>query len=244
MTPAVQKSCRLGILGGFATLIGILFSGPLAFVWLASTHPQPPWQSAELFAKYYHPAQSLPYLAGVFLVGGYVVLMSSLHALAAEEHKAMATAALVFTAAFATLVFLNYIVQTTFIPPLATAYRDENAAVIAAFSMANPRSLGWAIEMWAWGFLGVATWLLAPVFSTGRVERWTALAFAANGVSSVAAAVWTVVDPAWMVTGPGLFAFAVWNALVFAMSSLAIASLSARIAAHASSDSSRGRRNT
>jgi hypothetical protein len=86
--------------------------------------------------------------------------------------------------------------------------------------------------MWAWGFLGVATWLLAPVFSSGRLERVTAVTFVANGVSSIFSAAWTVVDPSWMMTIPGLVSFAIWNILVFAMSTLAFLSLRARAAGH------------
>src|SRR4051812_38045488 len=137
--------CRFGERGALATLVGIVFSGPLAFLWLAKAHPQPAWQGAEVFARHYHVAQSLPYLAGIFLVAGYVALVSSLSALARDEHRAAATAALVFTSAFATLVFFNYVVQTTFIPPLVERYAEENASIIGALSMANPVSLGWAI---------------------------------------------------------------------------------------------------
>jgi hypothetical protein len=226
-------SCRLGAWGALSTLVGILLSGPLAILWLEKTHPQPAWRGAETFAQSYHGAQSLPYFAGFFLVGGYVVLMSSLHALASAEQKAIATTSLVFTAAFATLVFLNYLIQTTFIPSLARNYARENAAVIAAFTMANPASLGWAIEMWAWGFLGVATWIMAPAFSGSRLERFTAWAFVANGVSSVASAIWTVLEPAWVMTTLGLVCFASWNTLVFVMSALAFVALRRRRTAHA-----------
>src|SRR5262249_55583450 len=131
---AYAKSCRFGAYGALASIFGILLSGPLVYFWLAKTHPQPPWQDAALFAHSYHAAQSLPYLAGILLVGGNVVLISSLHAIAGEERRAAATTALVFTAAFATLVFFNYLVQTTFIPPLARHYTADNAAIIGTFS--------------------------------------------------------------------------------------------------------------
>jgi hypothetical protein len=60
----------------------------------------------------------------------------------------------VFCAAFASFIFFNYVLQTTFLPALARAYAPESAGVVAAFSMSNPTSLAWGIEMWGWAFFG------------------------------------------------------------------------------------------
>jgi hypothetical protein len=228
-SPARAAACRQGIRGALATLFGIVLSGPPVFVWLRATHPQPDWRDAETFARHFHRAQTIPYVAGVVLVSGYVLLLAALHQLASEERKAASTAALVFTGAFATLVFFNYVVQTTFVPSLVRRYSAVDASLIAALSMSNPLSLGWAIEMWAWGFLGVATWLVAPSFSGGGLERATRACFVANGVTSVGSAAWASVDPAWMMTAAGLVCFAVWNTLVFGMSILAALSLRKRL---------------
>jgi hypothetical protein len=227
-----STACRTGIYAATATLIGLLLSGPPAIVVLAELHPQPPWQGAEVFAEHFHPSQSFPYWAGFFLVGAYVVLMASLHALATDAEKPRTAAALVFTAAFASLVFLNYIVQTTVIPALVRPYSPENAAIVALLSMSNPTSLAWALEMWAWGFLGVATWLASPVFSGDRVERLASAAFVANGVSSVFSALSTAARPAWVMTVPGFVGFLSWNALVFAMSILVVVALRRRLRDH------------
>jgi len=226
---ATSTACRTGIYAAAITLLGILLSGPLAILLLAKLHPQPPWQDAELFARHFHESQTFPYFAGFFLVGGYVVLMASLHALATDAEKPRTAAALSFTAVFASLVFLNYIVQTTIIPALVRQYTPDNAAIIALFSMSNPTSLAWAIEMWAWGFLGVATWLASPVLSTSQVERLASATFIANGVSSVLGAICTAARPAWVMTPPGLVGFVLWNALVFAMSILVVVALKQRL---------------
>ncbi len=71
-----------------------------------------------VFASSYHAVQLLPYVGGIVLVAALVVLISSIHAVAREGQKALTGAALVFTAAFASL-FFNYVVQTTFLPVLA-----------------------------------------------------------------------------------------------------------------------------
>jgi hypothetical protein len=226
---ATAMACRTGIYAATTASLGILLSGPPAILLLAKLHPQPPWQDAELFARSFHESQTFPYFAGFFLVGGYVMLMASLHALATDAQKPRTVAALSFTAVFASLIFLNYIVQTTIIPALARHYTPDNAAIIALLSMSNPTSLAWAIEMWAWGFLGVATWLVSPVLSTSRVERLASAMFVANGVSSVLGALCTAARPAWVMTPPGLAGFVLWNALVLAMSILVVLALKQRL---------------
>jgi hypothetical protein len=89
----------------------------------------------------------------------------------------------------------------------------------------TPPVLGWCLEMWAYGILGLATWLVAPVFGGSRLERWTAALFVANGPLSVATALLTAFVPGWALTPLGLFGFAVWNVLVMALATLALVSL-------------------
>jgi hypothetical protein len=212
---------KTGLCGALLTLFGILVSGPPALLLVNATHPQPPWQSAELFAKNFHPVQTLPFFGGFFLIGGFVLLLSSLHAIANKQHRAWATSALVFASAYAAMISINYTIQTTFVPELARHYSASNDALLAAFSMTNPASLAWGIEMWGYGLLGVATWLASPVFGNGRIERATAWTFAANGPASVVPAVLTALRPGWVMTRAGIASFIVWNVLVVAMCVLA-----------------------
>ncbi|HKP58999.1 MAG TPA: hypothetical protein VJV78_19895 [Polyangiales bacterium] len=221
-TASDSIACRQGAHAALVTLFGIVTSGPLALVVLQVFWPQPPWQNAAEFARNFHVAQSVPYLAGLFLVSGYVVLIASLHALAEPEQRPATTAALIFTGAYAALIFFNYMVQTTFVPSLALGFEPAHALALGMWSMAHPRSLAWGVELWGYACLGMATWLVAPVLA-GRARRSPAAvwAFRANGLVSIAAALWMVVEPGWAVTPLGLAAFAVWNVLAFVMSWLA-----------------------
>jgi hypothetical protein len=210
-------------------LVGILLSGPLAVVLVSLTHPQPPWGGAAVFARSYHPVQLLPYAGGIVLVTALVMLVSSLHAAAPDEQRVSSTGALILTGTFAAFIFFNYVVQTAFIPDLASRYEPANAPIISTLSMANPRSLAWGIEMWGWGFFGVATWLVAPVFGGSALERATRLTFRGNGPVSVVGALATVARPGWVMTPAGLAAFAAWNLLLAAMALLAFLSLRQRL---------------
>ena len=195
------------------------------------SHPQPAWQSARVFAAHYHAIQSLPFFCGFLLVTGCVMLVASLHALADGRLRPLTLGALVFTSAFAALVLLNYAVQTTFVPRLAEHYAEANGPTLSAFTMSQPSSLGWSLEMWGYAWLGVATWLVSPVLSKTRLERVTARLFAANGPLSLLAALWNALDAGWVMSPSGLVAFAVWNVLVVGMAVLACAALRARLRA-------------
>lgn len=213
---------RLARVGAIATLAGIVTSGPLAVALVEWTHPQPAWRSAEVFVEHQHWVQWLPYAGGIVLVAGLVTLVAALHASARPRERAFTSIALVFVSVYASFVFLNYVLQTTFVPSLASGYSPMDGPLLAALTMANPRSLAWGIEMWGYAFLGVATWLVAPVFRGGRLERATAIAFALNGPLSIAGAIATVFAPGWEMTAGGLVAFGVWNALLVAMASLVL----------------------
>jgi hypothetical protein len=188
---------------------------------VSATHPQPPWRDARTFVASYHPLQTLPFFLGFLLVGGLLTLLASLALLATAEQRPRAVLGLAFGAAFTALVFLNYTIQTTFVPLLASTFTEVDAPVLTAFTMANPSSLGWSIEMWAYGSAGIATWLSACVFTGGRLERATRAMFVLNGPLSLASAVATAFVPGWALTVPGFVGFGVWNALVIAMAAAA-----------------------
>jgi hypothetical protein len=222
---------RLGTWGAFSTLLGALLSGP-ASLWLVGvTHPQPPWRDARTFVEHFHVIQTLPFFLGFFLVGGLLALLASLARLAPPEAHARALLAFGLGCAFTALVCFNYAVQTTFIPLVARAYTDADAGVLAAFTMSNPRSLGWCLELWAYGIVGLATWLAAPVFSGSPSERLTAALCTLNGPLSVGSALVTPFVPGWALTTPGLVAFGLWNLLVIALGAAAFVALRRRSAA-------------
>lgn len=222
------NNLRIGIIGAALTIAGILLSGPLGLLVVSAVQPSPPWQGAGLYAQSYHPVQILPFFGGFLLVGGYIVMMVALHLIAEERHKANTLIGVVFTAVFATLIFFNYINQTTFVPALVQNYRPAYDPIISTFSLANPLSLCWAIEMWGYACLGVATWLAAVVFKRDRLEKAAAVLMVANGIISIIGGIVTSFNLGWVLTTPGVTSYVAWNVLVLALSILVIASLRRR----------------
>lgn len=225
-TRSAAAARKQGLRGAVCTMLGIVASGPLSWLALGVIAPQPEWDGAAAFAEHFHPLQSLPFFAGFLLIAGYVSLISSLHALARPRHKPATYVALVFTAAYTALIVFNYTVQTTFVPAHATRFVPENALALGMWSMANPLSLAWGIELWGYACLGIATWFVAPVLAErGSRGRWAALAFRWNGIVSIATALWAALSPGWVMTRSGLAAYVLWNLLAFAMSWLAFDAL-------------------
>ena len=106
--------------------------------------------------------------------------------------------------------------------PAAVARGD--GAVVAALSMSSPSSICWAIEMFGYGFLGLASLCVVPALPDRGVDRIGRVLLAANAVLSVTGAVLTARDARWVLTRAGLAAFAAWNVVILGMAlSLALA---------------------
>lgn len=209
---------RLISLGAIVALTGFLMSGPVAFMIVRLIKPQPAWVSSTVFVENYGTIQDLPFYFGFLLIGG-MLMLSVGHYLNFKEDddlkKFHLLVALGWTIVFCTLISFNYICQTTFVHNLALHYKPEYDAAISMFSMSNPLSFCWANEMWGYGFLGIATWLMAGYYEgKSNFIRWL---FIANGVVSIISAIWTIVDVNWVMTNLGLAAYFVWNVLMIVM---------------------------
>jgi hypothetical protein len=228
--PADERvyAAQAGIAGAMLVLVGIVLSGPVGLFIVAAVHPQPAWTTARAVAAHYHAIQTLPFFLGFVLIIGCDLLIAALYRLADEQDKTRALLAVICAAAFTSLIAFNYLCQTTFVPALLTNYRPENDAIVATLSLVNRRSLSWAIEMWGWGLLGLATWLIAPVYRGSPLERATAGVCILNGIVSIVGAFITAADLSWVLTVPGIVNYVGWNILIVVMAVLAIISLSRR----------------
>lgn len=205
-------------LGAIVALIGYIMSGPVAFLVVRLVKPQPAWTSPAIFAENYSAIQDLPFYFGFLLVGGMLMLVAGHYLDFKEdndEKKFHLLVSLGWTIVFCTLISFNYICQTTFVRILALHYKPEYNSAISTFSMSNPHSFCWAIEMWGYGFLGIATLLLSGYY-TNKYNS-IRLLLIINGIGSLISAVWTMVDMDWVMTTTGLMAYFAWNVLMIVM---------------------------
>ena len=58
-----RSTIRVGIRGAILTIIAIPVSGPIGLAVVEAIGPSPPWNGPELYARSYHPIQTLPFFA-------------------------------------------------------------------------------------------------------------------------------------------------------------------------------------
>jgi hypothetical protein len=192
-----------------------ILSGPVGLL-VAQIHPQPAWKDAATFAASFHPLQQVPFWFGLVLLAACVFFVVRVVVVAGEHHRSRALGALISVAVYAAMVGTNYTLQVAWVPQLARA----GDPMVAHLTMTNPGAAAWALEMFGYGALGAATWLLAPMFRAARFGRWIMWLLIANGVVSVASAIITGVDLPWVMTLPGLVCFGAWNILLVAAMAL------------------------
>lgn len=190
--------------------VGALTSGPIAMLVVARAAPQPAWRDVATFAAHYRPIQALPYLLGLVLLTGFVLFAAACHAGAERDLRTRTSAGLVFTAVYACMVFTNYTLQLGVVPRALAA----QPAYLAQLTMANPASFAWFLEMFGYAAMGMATYLVAPLFRGPGRARVIRHLLQANGVVSAVGAAYTAAVDRWVFTSWGIASFVAWNVLV------------------------------
>jgi hypothetical protein len=205
---------RMGFWAGVLLLLALPLSGPLGMWIAAAAAPQAPWTDAATFIRHYHPVQGLPFMFGFLLLVGFPALQVALRARARPAARPFTLLGVVFAAVFTALIAFNYIAQTALVP---AAVARGDGPLIGLLSMNSPAAICWAIEMFGYGFLGLASLCAIPALDGRRVDRITRLLLVTNGLFSVAGAVLTGRDASWVLTPAGLWAFGSWNVVILAM---------------------------
>jgi len=211
---AQSQIIRFGRMAVYLNIFGVIFSGLVFPALSMMLCPQPPWRDAALFADSFHPLQTATFFCGYFLVIGSLLTFITLFMLAKPEKKVWALSGLVINVVFTAVVFLNYIIQTTYVPYLAMNRPPELSAVLPVFTMANPGSFAWALEMYGWGGIGLSFIFMAFIFGKERPGPVLKGLFMVNGICSVGSALMTSVDMNWLFSPAGLSALVIWNTLV------------------------------
>jgi hypothetical protein len=199
-------------------LSGVILSGPVAVALVETIAPQPPWKDPATFVQHYSWLQSLPYVFGFLIAGGFIFLMAGLAGTGDERQRPMERIALGLTCVSASLIFLNYVMQIGVIP----LWLHRSEAVVSTLTMANPESIGWALEMYGYALLGLATACIAPLFAPRGRPGLIRILLVANCILSVAGAMLVPIVPGWVLSPSGMIAGAAWNVLVMLIMMLII----------------------
>ncbi len=116
-------------------------------------------------------------IIGFLLTVSFLVVMACIYSYAPQEKKVFALAGFSFAIIYATLISTNYFIQLTFV--------NQNTFDTSVFSMTNPQSMMWVIEVLGYFFMGLATLFAAPVFGSSKTEKLIKWLFIANGVLGI-----------------------------------------------------------
>lgn len=141
----------------------------------------------------------------LLLAPTFVVMMVSIHYYASDDKKILSYLGVVFAVAYMVIVGFNYFTQLTVVR-FAGVYGPIEGVGLFAFE--NTHSLLWALEALGYGFMCLATFFAAPVFTGGWLERSICWLFIANSILGAVGAVFFVLDIDWRIMVAG---FALWN---------------------------------
>ena len=109
----------------------------------------------------------------------FLVLVVSIHQLAARDRKVWSHAAVAFATMYAALISIVYFVQLTLVAPRIA---EGRIAGIEAFLFVPFDSFLYAVDILGYSFMSVATLLAARVFTGKGIERVVRFWLTANGL--------------------------------------------------------------
>lgn len=202
---------RMMIPTAIIVIVGSALSGPLGYL-IVNLVNYVPWRDVNSFASEYSYIQTLPYWFGFIYLAGFIFFISISRQMLSEKHRVLGDAALITTAVFAVLIGTNYILQVGFVPKAV----HNPSEILAVFTMNNPDSICWLLEMFGWGFLGASTWLISPAYNDSKLLKIVKVLFIINGAGSILAALLTAIIPTSLLLQiPGLAAYFLWNIMIW-----------------------------
>ncbi len=142
----------------------------------------------------------------LFLGSAFLVLVVSVHHVASPDRKIWSHVAVVFAAAYAVLVSMNYFVQLTWVMPRLAAGRTQG---IELFLFTPFDSFLYAVDILGYSFMSVSTLFAAGAFTGRGLQRVARWFLTANGLLLPFIALqmyvhWLIwIAALWAVTLPG-----------------------------------------
>ena len=144
--------------------------------------PATEWEGMEVYARTYRNIAFLPQAVGLVSIPALIVMLSSIHVYASESRKTWSLAGLAFGTAYAVLVGSLYFIQVGILLP---SLKHGNWSGLEQYAFANPRSIAWGLDHFAWSLLGVALLFMAWVFEGSGLRRWIRWLFVLNGLANI-----------------------------------------------------------
>jgi hypothetical protein len=178
---------------GYWTALGIAVAFSIytaGYVTILAAYRIPQWTDTTSFAASINQPWFLLFTicqVMAFIVAPlYALLVNCLHEYARPEQKILARASSSFAIIFATLSSIHYFVQ---FGTIRQGMLAGNLQGLEQFIQLNPGSVIASINLLGWTlFLGISSWLIAPVFAGNGVQRVIKIALVCNGIFCLAGA--------------------------------------------------------
>ena len=213
-----RKQINILVSSAILVILGIILSGPPMVFLIEDLKPQPKWVDVDTFVVNFNKLQTLPYWFGFVLLTGNILFITSVSRLNTIKNKIHASLAVICVIIYGSLVSFNYAIQAVAIPAMVS----ESNAMLEAFSMVNPTSICWTIEMFAYAILGIAYWLIAGAFQGKGILSVVKYLMIFNGVVSVLGILIPVIDPELLLESDGILVYILWNLLIVLIMTLII----------------------
>ncbi len=171
---------RVGFWSSLAYTV-LLTALNVAFAVMAFQLPATPWAGIEAYARTYRVIAFLPQAIGLLSLPALILMLASIYYLGGESRRPWGLAGLAFGTAHVALLGGLYFIQ---IGVLLPALRQGNWHGLDQAAFANPRSIAWGLNHFAWSLLGVALLLMAWQLEGGRLRLWIRWLFVLNGIAN------------------------------------------------------------
>ncbi|HYF94533.1 MAG TPA: hypothetical protein VD969_20130 [Symbiobacteriaceae bacterium] len=159
---------QAGLIAAVSTTV-LIIAFDVAIAILALTLTPTPWTGIEAHAAAYNPLPLwLTIVPSLLLAPSFLGLAACLHEEAAPQHRLLTRMGLAAAAVYTALVALNYTIQLTVVRSGLVSGETDG---LALWTMGNPQSIFWALEVVGYGFMSLAGCFLAPALGPVRVRR-------------------------------------------------------------------------
>jgi hypothetical protein len=119
----------------------------------------------------------LSLIFGFLLVPIFIILITCLHYNSKKEMKMFSMLGVIFACMYGVLISFNYYLQLTLM--------QKNVSGLELFSMSDPNSMMWVIEVLGYFFMGLSTIFVSIIFGSSFLERSIKLIFIVNGILGI-----------------------------------------------------------
>lgn len=178
------ESFNIATIGFWSSLAfaALLVALNVSFAIMAIQAPSTEWEGMEAYSQKFQAIAFVPQAIGLVLIPAFILMMTSIHLHTSGARKIWSLTGLAFGTASTTLLGSLYFIQVgVLLPALIHGYWQG----LDQYAFANPRSIAWGLNHFAWALLGAALFSMARVFDGVGLQRWIRWLFALNGLVNI-----------------------------------------------------------